>query len=86
MQKQRWALIGTGVFIAPAMDDDMWKHPSTEKNIASLKNFGNHILPVSNGELASGLIGEGRMIEPIEILEVLEEHFNQKKSLQVKMC
>ena len=72
------------VFIAPAMDDDMWKHPSTKKNIASLKNFGNYILPVSNGELASGLIGEGRMIEPIEILGVLEEHFNQKKKFTGK--
>ncbi len=60
------------VFIAPAMDEDMWHHPSTQSNISRIKGFGNHILPVGHGELASGLTGDGRMAEPEDILQFLD--------------
>ena len=63
------------VLIAPAMDEDMWHHPATKKNIETLKQNGNKFLPVNNGELASGLRGEGRMAEPEEILKYLEDLF-----------
>ena len=63
------------VFVAPAMDLDMWAHGSTQSNIARLQSFGNHIIPPGNGELASGLSGEGRLAEPEEILAFLETHF-----------
>ncbi len=56
------------VVAAPAMDEDMWKHPATRANLELLRSFGNHIIPVGNGELASGLYGEGRMAEPEEIM------------------
>ena len=59
------------VLFAPAMDLDMWKHPSTQKNIAQLKAFGNVMIAPNNGELASGLFGEGRMAEPEEIIDFL---------------
>lgn len=59
------------VFLAPAMDLDMWKHESTQENIEKLKNFGNTIIAPNKGELASGLYGEGRMAEPDEIVEFL---------------
>ena len=52
------------VFFAPAMDLDMWAHPSTKRNIDLLLSYGNHLIPVENGELASGLTGDGRMAEP----------------------
>lgn len=55
------------VMVAPAMDEDMWKHPSTQRNIEIVKSYGNFVIPVAAGELASGLIGEGRMAEPEEI-------------------
>ena len=63
------------VYIAPAMDEDMWKHPSTKENIKKIISFGNHIIPVDRGELASGLIGEGRMAEPEAIVDFLENEF-----------
>ena len=63
------------VFIAPAMDEDMFKHPSTQANLEKLKSFGNTILTVGTGELASGLYGEGRMSEPEEIVEHLTGFF-----------
>lgn len=69
------------VFIAPAMDEDMWKHPSTRANIATLQGYGNHLLPVGNGELASGLVGEGRMAEPEEIAAFLDHFFGEKEDL-----
>lgn len=74
------------VAVAPAMDLDMWKHPSTQKNIETIKSFGTQVLPVGKGELASGLNGEGRMLEPKEILEWLNQFFSfsQKKSLAGK--
>ncbi|WAC40421.1 bifunctional phosphopantothenoylcysteine decarboxylase/phosphopantothenate--cysteine ligase CoaBC [Pedobacter sp. SL55] len=60
------------VFFAPAMDLDMWKHESTQNNIAKLQNFGNVMIAPGSGELASGLHGEGRMAEPEEIVAFLE--------------
>jgi phosphopantothenoylcysteine decarboxylase/phosphopantothenate--cysteine ligase len=59
------------VAVAPAMDLDMWKHPSTKRNILTLQSDGVHVLPVGEGELASGLSGAGRMLEPEEILALL---------------
>jgi phosphopantothenoylcysteine decarboxylase / phosphopantothenate---cysteine ligase len=72
------------VFIAPAMDLDMFGHPSTQKNISTLKEFGNIIIEPAEGELASGLEGKGRMEEPENILELLVDYFNSKKKLQNK--
>ncbi len=72
------------VFIAPAMDLDMWKHPSTKSNIDKLISFGNHIIPVDHGELASGLIGEGRMAEPEKIFAFLDNHLKKNESFQNK--
>jgi phosphopantothenoylcysteine decarboxylase/phosphopantothenate--cysteine ligase len=63
------------VFVAPAMDVDMWHHPSTQANVATLKTYGNHLVPVGFGELASGLVGEGRMAEPEELVGYLEDFF-----------
>jgi len=63
------------VAAAPAMDEDMWHHPATQKNISLLREHGNAIIPVANGELASGLFGDGRMAEPEEIITFLEENF-----------
>ena len=57
------------VYFAPAMDLDMYKHPSTSSNIKSLKDFGNKLIESGFGELASGLVGEGRMAEPYEIID-----------------
>jgi len=59
------------VYFAPAMDLDMWKHNATQKNISTLQSFGNILIPPANGELASGLYGEGRMAEPDEIIAFL---------------
>jgi phosphopantothenoylcysteine decarboxylase / phosphopantothenate---cysteine ligase len=64
------------VVVAPAMDEDMWIHPATKQNLATIKNYGNLVMPVQHGELASGLIGEGRMAEPEAIIQYLEEYFN----------
>lgn len=58
--------------VAPAMDLDMYKHPSTQANLHTLKTYGNKIIPVENGELASGLVGEGRMAEPEAIISFLK--------------
>ena len=63
------------VVVAPAMDEDMWHHPSTKNNLAKITSFGNHIIPVENGELASGLTGEGRMAEPETIVKWLNRFF-----------
>lgn len=72
------------VFIAPAMDLDMFVHPSTQKNISILKEFGNTIIDPGTGELASGLEGKGRMEEPEKIVEIVINHFNSKKKLRNK--
>jgi phosphopantothenoylcysteine decarboxylase/phosphopantothenate--cysteine ligase len=63
------------VMIAPAMDEDMWKHPATKRNINILQSYGNHLIPVEAGELASGLVGEGRMAEPESIMQTVESFF-----------
>lgn len=63
------------VFVAPAMDLDMYAHPSTVKNIATLKSYGNHIIEAAAGELASHLSGKGRMEEPENIIKVLKDFF-----------
>src|SRR4029079_19158175 len=52
------------VVVAPAMDEDMWMHPPTKENLANRESFGTKVIPVENGDLASGLQGEGRMAEP----------------------
>ena len=62
------------VYFAPAMDLDMYKHPSTEKSFDTLKSYGNIMIPAASGELASGLHGEGRMAEPEDIISFLEDH------------
>ncbi|MFV0266734.1 MAG: bifunctional phosphopantothenoylcysteine decarboxylase/phosphopantothenate--cysteine ligase CoaBC [Draconibacterium sp.] len=69
------------VFIAPAMDLDMFAHPSTQRNLSILKEYGNSIIEPASGELASGLEGKGRMEEPEKILELVVEHFSAKKKL-----
>ncbi len=72
------------IFIAPAMDEDMWIHASTRNNIKQIREFGNHIIPPAHGELASGLIGEGRMAEPEDIVSFLEKFFHTDKPLKGK--
>lgn len=72
------------VAVAPAMDEDMWHHPSTQKNIAALKEYGNILIDVESGELASGLIGEGRMAEPENIVLFLKENFFRQEILKNK--
>lgn len=64
------------VLVAPAMDEDMWHHPATKKNIEQLKSFGNIFIPVGYGELASGLVGEGRMSEPADIVDFVSSYLN----------
>jgi len=66
------------VFIAPTMDLDMYQHPSTQKNMATLQSYGNHLIEPNSGELASGLVGKGRMAEPEEIVESLKQYFSEK--------
>ena len=72
------------VFIAPAMDLDMMRHPSTTRNLDLLRSYGNHIIEPAEGELASHLIGKGRMEEPENIVKVLEAHFAETQDLQGK--
>ncbi|MGZ3766286.1 MAG: bifunctional phosphopantothenoylcysteine decarboxylase/phosphopantothenate--cysteine ligase CoaBC [Mucilaginibacter sp.] len=69
------------VYFAPAMDLDMWKHPATQQNIQKLQTYGNILIPPGNGELASGLYGEGRMAEPEEIISFLESEIKKKLPL-----
>ncbi len=70
------------VFLAPAMDLDMYQHPTTLENLQTLKANGNHIIDAATGELASGLFGTGRMAEPEDIFAVVEDFFTLKQSLQ----
>jgi phosphopantothenoylcysteine decarboxylase/phosphopantothenate--cysteine ligase len=72
------------VFIAPAMDLDMYAHPSTQENINTLKSYGNHVLPVGEGFLASGLEGKGRMLEPEEMVSKVVSFFNPTLELKGK--
>jgi phosphopantothenoylcysteine decarboxylase/phosphopantothenate--cysteine ligase len=69
------------VYFAPAMDLDMWKHESTQQNIDKLLSFGNILIPPGNGELASGLYGEGRMAEPEDIIAFLSAEIKKKLPL-----
>lgn len=70
------------VFVAPAMDLDMYAHPSTQKNLDTLRSFGNHIIEPGTGELASHLVGKGRMEEPEAIIRALDEFFSTSGELQ----
>ena len=70
--------------IAPAMDEDMWLHPATQKNISVIKGFGNEVIPVDSGELASGLSGEGRMAEPEAIISYIKSNYFRKDLLKGK--
>ena len=72
------------VYFAPAMDLDMYKHPSTLANFKALHEFGNTIIPAESGELASGLSGEGRMAEPENILAFIESDIANKLPLKGK--
>lgn len=72
------------VMVAPAMDEDMWKHPSTKYNINRLNEFGNIVIPVVAGELASGLTGEGRMAEPEDILIYVQRFFSTQSDFTGK--
>lgn len=73
------------VFIAPAMDLDMYAHPSTKQNLELAEDFGHIIIPAEYGELASGLVGQGRLAEPETIYTTIEEHFsNAHQSLKGK--
>ncbi len=69
------------IYIAPAMDEDMWKHASTKNNLKKLKSYGNTIIAVNAGELASGLFGEGRMAEPEEIVDFLKRHCERSEAI-----
>ena len=72
------------VFVAPAMDLDMYAHPSTQKNLETLRSYGNHIIEPGTGFLASKLEGKGRMEEPDRIIEILDAFFAEKADLQGK--
>jgi phosphopantothenoylcysteine decarboxylase / phosphopantothenate---cysteine ligase len=72
------------VIIAPAMDLDMYQHPSTRRNIESLTGYGNTILRADYGELASGLVGEGRMAEPEEIVAIITKFLQRRQSFHGK--
>jgi len=72
------------VFVVPAMDLDMYSHPSNQKNLESLKTYGNKVLPVGDGFLASGLEGKGRMLEPNKIVSFVVNFFNSELPLKEK--
>jgi len=72
------------VVVAPAMDEDMWHHPSTALNLDKIRSWGNQVIPVEKGELASGLFGDGRMAEPETIVQFIDQHFFLKKDLNGK--
>lgn len=72
------------VFFAPAMDLDMYKHPSTLATLKKLQSFGNHMVPATSGELASGLYGEGRMTEPEDIVSFIKKQLSEGLPLRNK--
>ena len=74
------------VYFAPAMDLDMYQHPSTQNNIKKLQEYGNVLIPAQYGELASGLVGEGRMAEPEDIINFILNDINKEKELFGKSC
>ena len=69
------------VLVAPAMDEDMWHHPTTKANLGKMRSYGNTVIPVAHGELASGLVGEGRMAEPEYIVDFVSGFLNNDKPL-----
>ena len=73
------------VYFAPAMDLDMYRHPSTKESLESLVSFGNIMIPATSGELASGLVGEGRMAEPEDIIRFIEERILENLPLRNKI-
>lgn len=79
-----WLSATCPVAVAPAMDEDMWNHPATKDNLKKLESFGNKIIPVEKGDLASGLHGEGRMSEPEQILNYISANFFLTGPLQGK--
>ncbi|MBU6158144.1 MAG: bifunctional phosphopantothenoylcysteine decarboxylase/phosphopantothenate--cysteine ligase CoaBC [Bacteroidetes bacterium] len=72
------------VMIAPAMDEDMWKHPATQENLQKILARGHQLIPVTHGFLASGLTGEGRMAEPEDILASIQLHFDKRNDFAGK--
>lgn len=72
------------VWVAPAMDLDMYAHPTVTKNLIKLERFGNHIIPATYGELASGLVGQGRMAEPEDIVASIETALQETLPLKEK--
>jgi phosphopantothenoylcysteine decarboxylase / phosphopantothenate---cysteine ligase len=72
------------VYVAPAMDMDMYKHPSTLETFEKLETFGNILIPAAHGELASGLVGQGRMAEPEVIIDFIEKDISEKLPLKGK--
>jgi phosphopantothenoylcysteine decarboxylase / phosphopantothenate---cysteine ligase len=72
------------VVVAPAMDEDMWHHPATKENLNRLESFGNKIIPVEKGDLASGLYGDGRMAEPEQIIQYISSNFFLTRPLMGK--
>ncbi len=72
------------VFVSPAMDLDMFAHPTTQRNIGLLRSYGNHIIEPTSGELASHLVGKGRMAEPESIVAQLESFFEKSQDLKEK--
>lgn len=72
------------VMFAPAMDLDMHEHPAVKQNISKLISFGNHLIPAENGELASGLVGTGRMAEPETIMQYIANYFDADKKFKGK--
>ena len=72
------------VFVAPAMDLDMYAHPSTQGNLEILRSYGNHIIEPQSGFLASHLVGKGRMEEPEQIVDCLDRFFSQSESMKGK--
>lgn len=71
------------VLVAPAMDEDMWLHPSTELNLKKISSYGNMVIPPEHGELASGLVGQGRMAGPAAIVQYLEQFFQSKQPINL---
>ncbi len=74
------------VMVAPAMDEDMWLHPSIRQNLAKLISFGNKVMPVEVGELASGLFAAGRMAEPESIIQFITENYFREDTLKGKLA
>ncbi len=72
------------VFVAPAMDLDMYQHPAVLSNLKKLKTYGNHIIDAQHGELASGLVGTGRLAEPEHLVQQLNDFFDSRHSLSKK--